>query len=255
MRQLHSVAFHEKFTASGTYIYDENGEPAGITESWTIHTLPDQSQRIRVDHDERNIESGITILLEALSNMAGMIQRFDVRLENPNGKSVKLARASYTLFTNHVQIGRQINDQPRQDEVISLPPNTVIYPLMHVFTGSIIHQIIQLGGTDISVFFPNITHPDDYQVLSGIIEPRSVTAMDTNHFHFGDRRNAQQGIYQLDQTRSVTAMDTNHFHFGDRRNAQQGIYQLDQTGLLTAYEINSMRVTLKNLARSNTFAS
>jgi hypothetical protein len=226
MRQFHPTAFHEQFVASGTYTYQQNGEPTGITEAWTIHLLPDNSRLIRVDYDGRTADSGRSILLEALCDEAGNIQRFDTRLYDPKSESVKQAKASYIIFTDHVQVGRHVNDQPRLDEESAISPDTVIYPLMHIFTGGVIRRVTALGGSAIPVF-----QPDTNQALSGIIEKRSASFVGTETIILSNE-----------------AIPTRRFQF------DQSICWLDETDLLVVYEDQSWRITLKNHARSKIFS-
>jgi hypothetical protein len=233
MRQLHPLAFHEQFTASGIYIYEQNGLSAGITEAWTVHQLPDKSHLIRVDRDARPTALGTSVLLEALRDEVGHILRFDLHLYNPNGQSVKQAKASYTIFDDHIQIGRQINDQPRLEEETEIPANTVINPPMYIFTGSAVRQIITLGGSQIPIFLPNITEPDNNQVLSGIIEKRSALLVGAETI-----------------THSGEPIPVNRYQFIGGNDNEQSVLWLDETGLLIAYEYQSWRITLKNLARS-----
>jgi hypothetical protein len=173
MRRLHPISFHERFLASGEYVYEQDDKPTGIRESWTIHHLPDGSRLIRVDRDARQSPFGMSLLLEALLN-GQRVQRFDLQLFNANGLQVKQAKASYQVFEDSLQVSRQINDawQPMQE--MPLTPGKMLYPLMRLFTGSVIRQIIAHGGRNIPVITPDIANPDSQGVLAPKLDYRSA---------------------------------------------------------------------------------
>lgn len=137
MRYIHNVNFHETFIASGAYHLKN-----GAIENWTMHRLPDGSHFIRVDIDEREIESGASILVEALQNTESIIERFDVHVFYSKAvDGVMSLRATYTLLEDYVQIGRSFNDQPREYNEVEIAENVYLTPPGSVFIGnSILHS-------------------------------------------------------------------------------------------------------------------
>lgn len=235
MRQIHPVKFHERFGASGQYVYEQDGKPGGIHESWTIHHLPDASRLVRVDHDARKSAFGTSLLLEALV-ASGRIQRFDLQFFNPNGSQVKQARASYQLSEDRVHVSRQINTDWQPLQEILLPPGRVIYPSMCIFTGSVIRQILEQGGREVAVLTPDIAPPD----LQGVLAPEL------------DYRSAELvGTETLNQAGNTTSAA--HYRFiGSNYNPECSVW-LDDHDILIAYQYQSWRVYMKQYARSHDF--
>jgi hypothetical protein len=169
VRQLHPVSIRETFVASGVYTFYENGQTNGVVEYWNVYQLPDGSQIVRVDYDARKL-SRTSILLEALCNFEGRIERFDIAYYHDGESPVKRAKANYTVFDGYVEIGRTLDDGERIDQRIDLPKNAVIYPSMHVFVGSIIKQVLKNKDTKVPMFHPNIMPSNLDAFLQGEID-------------------------------------------------------------------------------------
>lgn len=173
MRVLHRVRRHESFIASGVYHCLEDDKPSGVVEHWSIHQLPDQSQIIRVDRDGRADVLNHSLLLEALRSADGYIERCDIRMYYAHEKMMREARATYNFIDEHVEIGRNIEAKERIDEIVALPPQTVIYPPVRIFAGSVIARLAARIEGKAPVFLPN-TDVHSSQLLSGSVEERSA---------------------------------------------------------------------------------
>lgn len=234
MRQLHPVAFHEQFLASGTYIYEQDGQRDGAVETWTIHRLPDQSQLIRIDFDARQIPLGISILTEVLRDSSGSIQRFDIHFVNPYGATIQRGKATFVVYENHVEIGRQLNDQPRQSHEIAIPANTMIYPLMHIFTGQAIGQLAERGGHNIPVFVPDLTDLDSDHAINGMILIYSASYAGNESINWSGKSTSAK-----------------HYRFTVGSLAVQSNVWVDSKTVMLIYEDQTLRIRLKDYARNN----
>jgi hypothetical protein len=214
MRTLHQVRLHEKFIASGVYQYMKDAQPAGVLEHWSIHQLPDASQIIRVDRDGRQSAFRISLLSETLRAADGHIERSDIRLYYPAAEVMQEARATYNFTAAQVEIGRMPNAGERFDEVMALPPNTVIYPLGRIFTGSVIKQLVAQHDGKAMVFVPNITDLRSERLLVGIVEERSARLLGDETIEFNNKTVATKryqfigGSYTQDAMFWVDEQDT-----------------------------------------------
>lgn len=139
MRYIHNVNFHEKFIASGEYVYYENDQLTSQIESWTKHQLPDGSYFIRVDNDSRSTDKGASLLTEALQSADGVIERFDIHLFYSRMiDGVMSLRATYSLEGDYVQIGRFFNNEEREYSEISLSGGSSLLPPGYVFLGDML---------------------------------------------------------------------------------------------------------------------
>jgi hypothetical protein len=168
MQNKTSIAADETLVASGNYVYSLNEQPAGVTEPWSIHRLPDGSYCTRAERDAR-AAFGTTIRVEAFSQTplaTDDLQRFTVTQCNANHAATSDVRAEY-LFTNQtVIITRSVNGQVMPSEELSLPKNTVVSPLMRVFLGPVIRQVLARGkGQSVPVLVPSLEQMLDPDTL------------------------------------------------------------------------------------------
>jgi hypothetical protein len=166
MRQLHPVAAHEKFVASGKYLrYDSDNNPTGQAEYWSIHELPDGAQLIRVDVDERfegRDVGGGSELIEAWRSPeqdGGRIERVDIRFFSSKTDAIELGRVIYIFGRESVEIGYNRTDEPRRDFEIPLAPNCVVsIGISKLFFGYTIADVARANGKCVAVFHSNISH-------------------------------------------------------------------------------------------------
>ena len=157
MRYLHPVAVHETFVASGVYKFIKDGDELKRTESWTVHEHPDGEQFIRVDEDSRFVD-GKSLLLEALVNTEGQIERFDIRYENPKFEnSIKTLRASYTFSDEGLQVGYNVNGSERQHETLNVPRDAIFDIPLCAFRGKTTVQM-QSHDSEMALFAPMFEH-------------------------------------------------------------------------------------------------
>jgi hypothetical protein len=168
MQNITSIAADETLVASGVYVYFLNEQPTGVTESWSIHRLPDDSYCTRAERDAR-AAFGTTIRVEAFSQTplaTDDLQRFTVTQYNANHAATSDVRAEY-LFANQTAIvTRSVNGQVMPSEELSLPANTVVSPLMRVFLGPVIRQVLAHGnGQPVPVLVPSLEQMLDPETL------------------------------------------------------------------------------------------
>lgn len=137
MRSLHPVGIHEKFVASGIYTHQQGGLPTGTVEYWSVHELPDGAQLIRVDDDWRE-KDGSSILIEAWRSPhteGGKIERFDVHAFGGKSDPIKELRATFTFEGQTLDFGRTIDNGPREQMSMELPPEYIVSPKSLIFSG------------------------------------------------------------------------------------------------------------------------
>lgn len=136
MRYIHNVSFHEKFIASGEYIFYEDEKPTGQIESWTKHQLPDGSYFVRVDHDARTTND-MSLLTEALQSADGEIERFDIHLfYSRKIDGVMSVRATYSVEGDYIQIGRFFNNDERVYSEVEVTEKMSLLPPGFIFLGA-----------------------------------------------------------------------------------------------------------------------
>jgi hypothetical protein len=185
MRQLHPVSIHEKFVASGLYIYNQ---PSGITEEWSIHQLPDASRIIRIDQ----AAAALTLLVEALCT-GEYIDRFDVLVYAKGGYQRKQARASYIVFDDRVHVGRTLDDAGSLHEQLMLPVHGFLCPPGLVFLGTILQRIAILPAPDVPIVTLFLANPDSPHYLAPQPDYFHVSLQEVKEFMIGGKMISAQG--------------------------------------------------------------
>ncbi len=213
MRQLHSISIQERFVASGVYTCSRGQTQLPIREAWTIHELPDNSQIIRVDREDKDIFDA-TLLLEILRSATGQIERFDAQFYGGASRSIRQAKATFAVFDNRIQIGRTLKGQPQQHEEYVLRPYTIIYPNALVLLGSVIDslkdtgnsvQVFSFGLKDKNLFMPQsdaceLISVGDNSDIAGQVSADTYQVLYKNYD--GNTR------FWLDKYRTITKMET-----------------------------------------------
>jgi hypothetical protein len=180
MRNLHPVAAHETFVASGTYRYYRDGVLMPVTEHFTMHSLAEAARLVRVDEDGRD-EDGLTILSEALYNPAGKLERFNVQSYNSKDAQTPTFKADYTFFEDYVQIGRKVGDAAREYEEFEFVVACVPYLKQTVYMGYTIRDILARENKS-QVYAPRLLSTSE-SVLQKII----VDERDTSDIQVGNK--------------------------------------------------------------------
>jgi hypothetical protein len=150
MRYLHVVGAHEKFVASGVYVHYQDGEATGTLEHWSIHELPDGAQIMRVDDDWRDVD-GSSVLIEAWRSRpgdGGRIERFDVSAFGARGAAVQRVRATFSFTGDHLDVGHSIDDTPRRQLEMQLPPGYIVAPEGLIFGGFEAAELARYPGEE-----------------------------------------------------------------------------------------------------------
>ena len=144
--------------SSGSYEYLLNGESTPIGESWTREALADSQER----WSSTRSAPGVELSVQA-SVRDGSVHAFDV---NWQAAGADVIRAHYALNDDHLRYQRWQSDVATDIEDIPLPGEgiRVLSPLMRVFTGPVIAQLLQ-GGGEGTVILPAIGEPENTQEL------------------------------------------------------------------------------------------
>lgn len=141
MRTIHPVAVHEKFIASGTYLFYEHDTLLDQYEQWSIHELPDGSQFVRVDVESRLDEVPVYTLTETLLTGTGKVERCEIHEFRQDAGKLEKTRVNFAVYQGYLQRSFRIDQQPAVLEEITLADHTIIFPAPFVFWGLAIRAV------------------------------------------------------------------------------------------------------------------
>lgn len=123
MRQLHPVSFHERFVASGSYIYAQDGVDTGDAEYWTLHEPGDGGLTLRADYDGRS-GSGVNWLFEGFYlREKGRFERFDLTLFGTQRTDAK-----FVFTADEAQISLRVDGVAQTPFNIAIASDVIRYP-------------------------------------------------------------------------------------------------------------------------------
>ncbi len=169
MRYLHPVQAHEKFVASGAYIFAKDGKALSKTESWTIHELGDGSKFVRLDSDAR-AEEGKSLLAELLLGRDDKVVRFDLRYENDQFQGgIRKLSATYNLEDNIMQVGYSMNGAARAYLEREIAPATVLDMPFLIMRGRTLEALSGYKEKPATVFVPMFEHAQLFPGVSRVV--------------------------------------------------------------------------------------
>lgn len=161
---------------TGTYIYYSSGQLTDIRETWLIHTNSDSTYIINTDRLAPSF--GSHIVVESHHTADHHITDFTVEWHNTSPGAVNHATTHYQI-TDFIHAERTVDGQFDHHQ-LPRPPKLAVMPLMRIFTGQVIRDIIALGG-EASVLVPNITNPADPAILlAPLIETRRAVLLNND---------------------------------------------------------------------------
>lgn len=231
MRYLHPVGAHERFVASGAYLFAKDGRSLGKTESWTIHELGDGSKLVRVDSDART-EEGKSLLAELLISRDDEVIRFDLRYENDRFEGgIRALSATYSLVDQVMQIGYRMNGAERSYLEREIAPEVLLDIPFLVMRGRTLFALSQCQGKPISVFVPMFEHAQLFPGVTRIVES-PVDCLGYDRLALGKRE-----------------IVTRRFRYVDKAAS----YWVDEQGIvikrINAFKQHEFSVTVSNYAR------
>jgi hypothetical protein len=166
MRQLHPVSFHERFVASGSYVYAQDGADTGDVEHWTLHEPGDGGLTLRADYDGRS-GSGVNWLFEGFYlREKRRFERFDLSLLGPQRTDAK-----FVFTADEAQISLRIDGVARERIDIALPPDCAVWPLALAGLG-----LLDVQQAEMPLFVPAL-RVDTGLVQGGVVETLRITAL------------------------------------------------------------------------------
>lgn len=231
MRHLHPVQAHERFVASGVYLFAKDGRSLEKTESWTIHELGDGSKFLRVDSDAR-MEEGKSLLAEVLISGEDDIIRFDMRYENDQFEGgIRSLSATYNLADRILQVGYRLNGAARRYLEREIGPGALLDIPLLIMRGRTLLALSRCAGKPVSVFVPMFEHAQLFPGVARVVES-PVTCMGCDHLTVGKRQIAARRFRYVDKAAS---------------------YWVDEHGIVikrvNAYQQHEFTVTVNNYAR------
>ena len=219
------IAAEETLLASGVYVYFLNDQPTGVTEPWNIHHQPDGLYCTRVERNARTA-FGTTILVEAFSQTplaTDGLQRFTVEQYNANHAATSDVRAEYLFANQFVTVARSVNGQAMATEEIALPENTVVSPLMRVFLGPVIRQVLARGnGQPVPVLVPSLEQMlDPATLLRPLFDYRQAALLGNEDIEVDAR-----------------LLPTQRFQYLSNHYDAQSQFWLDETNMLLRYRFH-----------------
>ena len=187
MRQLHAVSGHEQFVASGTYTHYRHNEPTGTVEYWSIHQLPDGGQIIRVDDDWRE-QDGSSVLIEAWRSPESLrIERFDLHAFGGKEDEIDEVRASFQVFEDHLEVGRTVDKNEREQFELVLPEQYITAPESLIFGGFEVVALAQFRGEAIPVISYLPTFLSELTAFRPVTHAQSATYLRAEEITIGSR--------------------------------------------------------------------
>ena len=198
---------------NGTYIYLLNNEPTGITETFTIEFLSDGKQLTTSTRDASIYGTTFTVKTIEKDNE---FQAFEI-----NFKKESEINAIYKFSDKTFHFERTINGEIIDDEIIELPKNCVIFPLMRCFQGNTILQVAANQALT-TVLVPNIINPNDTEnLLKPTFDKRTAANLGTESVAFY-------------QEHSIT-FETNVYRYFTKHYDENSRFWINNDGLLVAY--------------------
>lgn len=231
MRYLHPVQAHERFVASGDYLFAKDGRSLGKTESWTIHELGDGSKFVRVDSDARE-EEGKSLLAELLISRDDQVIRFDLRYENVQFEGgIRTLSATYSLLDKVMQVGYRMNGAARSYLEREIAPEDLLDIPLLVMRGRTLLALSERVGKPVSVFVPMFEHAQLFPGVRRIVES-PVACLGPDRLALGKREILTQRFRYVDKAAS---------------------YWVDDQGIvikrINAFKQHEFSVTVSNYAR------
>ena len=198
---------------NGTYIYLLNNEPTGIIETFSIENLPDGTKLTTATRDASVY--GTTIIVKTVEK-DNKLNEFEI-----NFKKESIIVAIYKFSDKTFHFERTINGKIVDNEIIELPKNCVIFPLMRCFQGNTILQVAANQALT-TVLVPNIINPNDTENL---LKPT-----------FDERTAEQIGQESIAfyQANSIT-FETNVYRYFTKHYDENSRFWIDKDRLLVAY--------------------
>lgn len=163
MPVIHPVNQQEQWLAEGCYQYYRNDQLMPVVEPWTIHRLPDGRLVTRSERDSSTF--GNRLRVHSISSASG-IDEFEVEWLRLSDNATEKLSALYRIEQGSIEVTR--SGVLGETEVLSapLPAGCVISPLMRIYTGSVIRQLLKAGRSQVLV--PWIRDPNN---LDRLLEP------------------------------------------------------------------------------------
>ncbi|MGQ9888546.1 MAG: hypothetical protein ACUVSX_08665 [Aggregatilineales bacterium] len=138
MRRLHPLSPDERFVASGEHA----ALHGGVVERWSVHEQVGGALLIRMDRDSRPVD-GRSLLAEMWCSAEGSAERFSLRAYGGPQDAFRLARVDAAIFAEGAEVGYSVDEEPRQDVVLSLSHPATVCPDGTVFRGLAIRWAVQ----------------------------------------------------------------------------------------------------------------
>ena len=214
MQNIIAVDSSERLVAKGCYHYYRNGEKMPVMEPWTVHRLPDGSVVTRSERDSRAY--GNQILVHSVE-ASGQISFFEAQWNKFDGDKIQSVTAQYRMQGEAVVIVRTGVDGTSESSRQILPAACVISPLMRIYTGSVIQQLVKGGKSPVLV--PWIRDPSN---LSQLLRPLL---------------SEREAIFQHEETVSLASGDfqANRYEYFGGEYQPGTLFWLDQHNVLLRY--------------------
>lgn len=158
-----SVDGAETLLAKGCYHYYRNGEKMPVVEPWSIHRQDNGDVLTRSERDSRSF--GNQIRVHSVQSGAVM-SSFKVQWDRFEEGAVKSVCADYRFDDGLLELHRTDIYGERESSSQSLPAGCIVSPLMRIYTGAVIQQLVKAGKS--SVLVPWIRDPED---TARLLEP------------------------------------------------------------------------------------
>ena len=213
----------ETLVAKGCYHYYRNGEKMPVVEPWSIHRQENGDLITRSERDSRSFGNQIRVH----SVQSGpLMSSFKVQWDRFEEGAIKTVCADYRLDNGLLELNRIGIDGERQHNSQLLPAGCVVSPLMRIYTGAVIQQLVKAGKSPVLV--PWIRDPED---TARLLEPL-----------FSDR----EAFFQAEETLSLAGgqQQARRYEYFGGEYQPGTLFWLDQHDVLLRYRWQQDKNTL-----------
>lgn len=176
---------------AGRYLYFLNDELTEVKESFQCEPTASGQLFLRSTREV----SGLTISVVAWID-AGVVIAFELDWDSGDAPVIK---ASYSLRGDSIEYSRSVGGTVTHAKAVIAGEHVspILYPLMRVFTGSVMRQLATDGGS-CSVLVPSISQPDSPKnMLLPDITKRRVVALGDCELQHVDGASIQCSLWQF----------------------------------------------------------
>lgn len=225
------------------YKYFLNNQPTGISEKFGVRNLPGGLTQTIC---ERNTSIHGTMIYADAKRRGELFEKFEIRITNEKNPETADVRAVYRFSGNNLHFTRERNDETVDDEIIALPENCLVFPLMRCFQGRTILQVAE-KRTAVSVLVPDIQNPNDAgNLLRPIFDMRSAEFLGREQIGFWKKDSGDED--------TIVAREANLYRYISKHYDDNSRFWINDEGLLIAYRFQPAKEQIWDVYLESAFS-